>query len=115
MKSKTHGGKKGEGLVFRGSQCKESVRMRVCVCVCVCLQACIRSHKDFVVAMTFQHSAYINKIFFTSLHKCMCCNNYESRIRKTVLSTYYGSRIRKTVEYILWAWNCARKFIHVIC
>ena len=27
----------------------------------------------------------------------MCCNNYESRIRKTVLSTYYGSRIRKTV------------------
>ena len=104
---------KREGLVFRGSQCKESVRMRVGVGVG--LQACIRSHKDFVVAMTFQHSAYINKIFFTSLHKCMCCNNYESRIRKTVLSTYYGSRIRKTVEYILWAWNCARKFIHVIC
>ena len=115
MKSKTHGGKKG-GLSFSRlavqRKCKDAC---VCVCVCVCLHACIRSHKDFVVAMTFQHSAYINKNFFTSLLKCMCCNNYESRIRKTVLSTYYGSRIRKTVEYILWAWNCARKFIHVIC
>ena len=39
-------------------------RVCVCVCVCVCLQACIKSHrgKDFVVAMTFQSSAYI--IFF---------------------------------------------------
>ena len=57
--------------------------MCVCVCVCVCLQACIKSHrgKDFVVAMTFQSSAYINNFFFLLL----CTNEWPPNVCAVII------------------------------